>query len=281
MNIDWSRVAKPQDDGYDADVLEHLLATKWGWTKGVVDTPITLCGNTVAVRPDPYAYGSAEYMVDHFDAFTSDEAAALDKYLAIWPTGFRSMQRTLDEFYPKWFPDRPFMRGSASGHQPLSNTHTRMSVFVTINDPEGGAAGIYHEWGHLRLEVVGMYIDYHDNTLITNTPEELYDSPVRHDVQRPMSAVIHGLYAWVMLSENDLWCAQHIEAEPAIRHYLAINIPKIENGIREVRNYVRTTPEGEQFINGMLDWADDLVHRSHEFMQNTLTPEEYARLFGR
>src|SRR3990167_4406497 len=112
---------------------------------------------------------------------------------------------------------------------------------VTTYDPQGCAQGIYHEVGHLRLESLGMHIEGHDNRLILNGPEELYDSPVRFDKQRPMEACIHGLYAWIIFTENDLAVAKWDQTGTCT--YLAQNVSKIEKGIVEVETHVVTTDE--------------------------------------
>jgi HEXXH motif-containing protein len=138
-------------------------------------------------------------------------------------------------------------------------------VFVTVNDPQGCAAGIYHEVGHLRLETCGLNIDDHDGRLITNPIEDLFDSPVRKDVKRPMCAVIHGLYAWLMLTENDLWCADRISAADACS-YLRPNLPKLREGIVEVERYAQPTVIGDVFLGGMMTWARDIVARGEKVL---------------
>lgn len=259
MQIDWARVAQPQPDGYDSAVIAELLQKRFGWVKAS-RTDSVLVGGDVAVAPCPFKYQS-EYMLDASADVQLDELAAVDKYLAAWPDGYLMLGKFLDEFWPMRMDG--VGRGSSSGHQPMNSWNDafrRTAVYVTTTDPEGCATGVYHEVGHLRLEALGMDIDDHDGRLITNPIEDLYDSPVRKDVQRPMCAVIHGLYAWIMLSECDLWCADTISSADAA-HYLRNNIPKIENGILEVERYVQPTPNGAIFISSMLDWARDVVQR--------------------
>lgn len=261
--IDWTRMAKPQDDGYDSDVIVALLAPRFGWAPS---NGGSFVGGRVRVVADPFNNRS-EFMLNVFADVTPAEIVAVDRMLAAWPAGYGWLGTFLDEFWPKRMVRNGGLsfegRGSCSGHQALNSWNEdfhRMAVYVTVNDPQGCAEGIYHEAGHLRLEVFGLNIDDHDGFLITNAPEELYDSPVRKDCKRPMCAVIHGLYAWMMLTESDLWCIQSGVGDSVP---LKVNLPKIEEGILEVERYVRTTAAGDAFMAGLLDWAKDIVARGH------------------
>lgn len=357
-NIDWYRVSKPQDDGYDSLILDQFLTTRFNCNKPTVTSALTLCDGRVAVLPDPGSHTSPAMLdpwnvpdlVSQLDRLIAD----VDHHLKAWPAGYHSLGMFLDEFYPKYWPEegRPNiprmpagMRGSSSGHEQRLDQFGILSrvniVYVTVNDPWGCSQGIYHEVAHLRLKALGMGIDEHDGRLISNPITDGFQSPVRKSddtpfpidmaaatmydngvfsiaqteaptrvkangedlkqkstlgelqasvgsyfwdrqtlyvnspqggdsyvvhwrvaVTRPMCAVIQGLYAWIVFTENDWWLAQRgpIELDRAKAEFQN-NIPKIKEGVGEVRRYATPTPEGEPFLQGMLDWADDLIHR--------------------
>ena len=260
QRIDWARIAKPQPDAYDSAVLGRSLADRWRWTKGVPGPgAVTLVNGHVTVTADPYRY-TAKNMAD--TTVTRAELDEIDRHLAAWPDGYANMGLFLDEFWPKRSP-RGFGTGSCSSHRPLNASTRITNVYVTVDNPQGCAEGIYHEVGHLRLEALGLNINDHDGRLITNVIDALYDSPIRRDKQRPMCAVMHGLYAWMMLSENDLWCAAGLSPELS-RQYLSVNVPKIAKGIAEVERYAQPTRIGEPFLAGMMAWAKDIVARGTE-----------------
>ncbi|MBI4521692.1 MAG: hypothetical protein HY701_12700 [Gemmatimonadetes bacterium] len=250
-------------------MIGEALHTRTGWVKTAPASALTLVKGTVAVARDPFNY-SGDVMLDAFDDVLSSELEEADRRLAAWPDGYASLAGFLDEFWPKRMPEG-FGRGSCSGHQMVpswTEAFRRTAVYVTVTDPQGCAEGVYHEVGHLRLEALGMNIDDHDGTLITNPIEELYVSPVRKDCKRPMCAVIQALYSWLILTEGDLWCASRISREEA-RPYLTQNLPKIEEGIGEVERHVRTTPDGAVFIASMMDWARDIVTRGTALLTET------------
>lgn len=290
-SIDWYRVSKPQDDGYDTEVMSVILSEQYGWVKQIPASPLTMCNGTVAVVPGgdrcngtaarrrggarPSLYMADPWNIPHIEAEIEHFVRQADDHLSAWPTGYTSLQKFLDAYCPKYWPKEDsnfmaaFIHGCSSDHDATNSYDPpRNAVYVTFNDPWGCSQGIYHETAHLRLTAVGVGIDAHDYKLLDNPIDELYDSPVRSDVKRPMCAVIHGLYAWVMFTENDLWLAQRGPAETdRAREELRRNIPKIQKGIDEINRYMRPTAEGESFFAGMLDWANDVVVRGHALLE--------------
>ena len=187
---------------------------------------------------------------------------------------FRSF---LDEFWPKWvgwLGDAG--RGCTSGHFEIGNIEKaprhmhnfiKTAVYVSINNMQGCAEGIYHEVGHARLEALGLGIDNHDGMLILNTPNELYNSPIRKDKQRPMSAVIQAIYSWIIFSENDIQCASIPNNLEESANYLIGNLPKIEDGLAEIRSHVKCTAQGIDFMDGYFEWGEDVVVRGKKICQ--------------
>lgn len=277
--IDWYRVSKPQDDLYDTQIMAQCLLEKFNWTKVIPTGPLTMCNGTVGVVKDSGSHQAPGIMADpseypEVDAQVETFVRQVDDHLSGWPTGYLSLQHFLDEYYPKFWPEvdtpgvlRLGMRGSSSGHEEMKKSDPRNAVYVTFNDPWGCAQGIYHETAHMRLEAVGVGINEHDHRLIDNPITELFDSPVRFDQKRPMCAVVQGLYAWIVFTENDLWLAERGPAErQRATEECRNNIPKIRNGIAEVNRYLRPTAAGKSFFGGMIDWADSVVTRGEALL---------------
>lgn len=287
MEIDWKRVAKPQADGYDSHVIAALLNEKYGWKKIQPTSELRLCNGTVAVVPDrQYTSDQLHHpenpMRDGMPYMTPEICAGIDRFLTAWPEGSHMLSLFLDEYWAKW---SKYMhekaRGCSSGHyemkSSLNDGWTKglvvNAVYVTANDWQGCSEGIYHEVGHARLESIGIDIESHDNRLLLNGPDELYDSPVRWDVKRPMSAVVQAVYSWIMFCEADIQCAERLQGfDPkypeqnetpaqASVSYLIGNIPKIQDGVTEIENNLKVTPEGAKFFEGYLEWGHDVVNR--------------------
>lgn len=270
----YTWMAKPQTNGADTDVLQQLDLTRFGWKKHPATTPVTLCDGAIDVYSgkSPH-YKSSLGMGDTLRPALSEElsdawAAAIRPYIQTWSAGHDALARYLDEVW-LWqsIEAKHGGRGCASGHvntyqQPTYPYH---AVYVSMYDLQGTAQGIYHEYAHLRLETLGVQIETHDYALLLNDPTELYHSSVRFDVKRPMSAVLHGVYAWLMFTENDWQLYEHhVIDQPTFSMYTKHNIPKIRNGIREIQEYGRFTNAGTEFITGVYLWADDLCRRCEE-----------------
>jgi hypothetical protein len=278
MVIDWSRIAKPQEDGYDVAVLNSMDAVQFGWRKLEPTTPVTLADGAIAVRPTRYSMSmgsGATEALDLTQAWADDQT----RYLSAWTAGYRALRGYMDELWPWW--SEHTGKGCSSGHHVMTDTLNMRAVYVTVNDPSRDALrACTTRLAHVRLRTLGIQMETHSGLLLTNRDDERYDSPVRFDVKRPMSAVLQGLYAWLMFVEND-WQLRHAGVSPDsdFVQYTCHNLPKIANGIREVKTYARTTDAGAAFLQGMYDWSDDLLTRCHTETKRILGTVEYDRRF--
>jgi hypothetical protein len=255
--INWSKVARPQHDGYDTFVLTELDALR-GWSKRPVTAAVTLANGSIGCPLPNASWWHSEPPPIVLEQEWADE---LTRFLNRWTEGYASLISYVDEFWT-WRTGR-HGHGCTSGHMQMAQHegHPRHVVYVTSDDYQGCAQGIYHEFGHLRLETCGIAVEDHNGLLLRNPATELYDSSVRKDKQRPMSAVLHGVYAWLMFMENDyhIYLANKDVARFAL--YAKHNIVKIEEGVSEIRRYARWTQDGQAFVDGLFEWADDLTTR--------------------
>jgi len=279
-NIKWEKIAKPQPDAYDSLVVSNLLHAKYGWKKyQPTSTDVTICNRQVWVRPDRTISTTTvdENLSEAMDRVTPEYVETLTPYLTTWTDGCLWLGNFVDEFWPKWSKHmNPSARGCVSGHQQMHEAiryagEPKIVVYVSINDAQGCAEGIYHEAGHAKLEAIGIDIETHDGLLLANGPDELYDSPIRRDKKRPMSAVVQAIYSWMVFTENDIQCAK-INAEHSSM-YMMGNIPKIEDGLVEIERHVKFTPEGRKFLDGYLEWGHDVVRRAKVICQDVYKQE--------
>lgn len=259
-NIIWKRMGRPQDDMYDSGVLAMLEHERCGWTK-TPPTGKTFCDGNIAIIQSPDSYMGEGVNVATDEQIEGDFPVRLTDALKAWPAGYNATVNFLDGLQAFYSP-LLMGEGCMSGHHYLSPSRKDHTVYVTVNSLNGLVQGILHELGHLRLETMGIFIETHDFKLLLNPPEELYNSSVRFDKKRPMSAVLHGLYAWLMFTESDY---QRYQLKQIPFDYysnvVGRNIPKIQNGWAEVNSFARWTPEGVEFFAGLTDWTNDLVAR--------------------
>lgn len=256
--IDWARMAKPQPDRYDTIALDWLHPE---WLKIRPTTEFRFAdGNVAVVSPLPPTIGGLENA-----SYAQVEAWApkIDTYLSAWDDGYVAVKDFLDIFYPL---NGPEGQGCTSGHV-WQRDVINHEIYVSVNDVHGCAQGVYHEVGHLRLHLMGIHMEDHDGMLLRNAPTELYHSSVRFDIKRPMTAVLHGVYAWLMFTENDYQLAVHGRTPVyEFRDYAARNVPKIEKGMEEIQRYAKWTIDGEDFFEGLQNWADDLTLRCKKLL---------------
>lgn len=258
-------MAKPQRDGYDSGRLAELDLDRFGWQKqSRSDTARYVIAEGLLSIAKPAINMTMGEGTVYANDITDGELTEINRYLWSWDAGYTAIMNYLDEFWP--YRAATGGRGCSSGHNVMSAAHPFHCVYVTVNDAQGCAQGIYHEMAHLRLETMGIGIEKHDGRLLENGPDELFDSSVRFDVKRPMSAVLHGLYAWLMFVENDWQVLQSNGDVELFKQYSAHNVPKIVNGVREVSLNARWTPEGYMFAAGLFEWSDDLVRRCREVL---------------
>lgn len=185
-----------------------------------------------------------------------------------WPAGFASVANLVDAV---WLADavEPVAgaRGSVSGHLCPAQGFDGLGVMATVFDVIGGVEAVLHETGHLRLRCLGTQVETHDGRILANRPEELYVSAIRKDKKRPMSACLHALYSYLMVSEFDVRLAATGRRD-AFR-YLGWNIPRLEFGLAETRRHAvpaRTGPLAS-WLPQMFDWCSDVIDRGNALLR--------------
>ncbi|MDX1493428.1 MAG: HEXXH motif-containing putative peptide modification protein [Longimicrobiales bacterium] len=246
---DWYRVGVPQEDGYDVEVIRGHAQRRWGER--------ILAGAMVVER--------LPWEMDRYEAVDPDEAAPLLDLVRLWPLGWSALSGCVDAFYPIRTAGSSMSGGGCScGH---SLPGERLAIYATVDNAFGGAEGFCHEAGHARLYALGIDMEAHDGKLLANDPEERYESPIRKDKLRPMSAVLQGQYAYIFVTAFDVALhPQNFPSSPVgaaeVERYVGHNLPRIKEGRATIERHVKTTAEGEKFIRGIQDWTDEVIARA-------------------
>jgi HEXXH motif-containing protein len=266
QSVDWSRMASPQSDGYDTDMTLRL-AENGGtplrplpYRRRPTDGAVTLCDGAVAVRPAP----DRGLVTDRFVPAKLDHPnlAAGAAFLARWPEAYAQFVRLVDTIYPYTDPAQARMGKSALGSSSHSYEEDFGSIHATVDDALGFAQALIHEMSHQKLRVLGVSIETAER-LIVNDPSERFESPIRKDQTRPMSAVFHAQYSFIHVTALDLHMLAGAEGREreCILMLLARNVPRMQAGYEEVARHIRTDAAGRLFLDAFMEWSADVLRR--------------------
>lgn len=203
-------------------------------------------------------------------ALSEDRIKKLEAGMQVWPELIPSFTELVD--YVIFADDDEngawnTRYGCSCGHFWFNEPHVKgqIGIYAAPLGTLGGLEALAHEVGHLRLRMVGIQIEDHDNQILLNGPDELFNSPIRKDKLRPMSAVLQAQYSYVMVSQMDLKYFDAFPDDPKKQQcaidYLRINIPRISKGHDEVNNNIKMTENGKQFMDGFWRFSDNVINR--------------------
>lgn len=249
--MDYALLAEPQLDGSDtAFLLEQAKRVYPFYTK--------------PARPESDRSFSGIPIISHrtqgeiHDELNGDKIAQVGYYLLLWPAGMQAFRTLVDEInFVTYKSISSGAQGCYCGNEVPTSVNP-MRIMTSTFDPIGGAEGIVHETGHLRLHCLGVHLETHDGRILANDPSELYESPIRKDKLRPMSAVLQGLYSYVNVTQLDIH-VYHAEPENGI-HYLKTNVPRIEEGLSTILAHAKWAPgDGERWGHGFITWTERVI----------------------
>ena len=268
--IDWSRLAEPQADQYDTDVVLRLASSTTSPSRPypyrrtpVGESPSAFDGQ-VAIRtvcrslPEFEAF-SANYLDAPADHPNIGLAA---EYVRSWPAAFVQCQRLVEAIHPALDPRIPLesaeiYRGSSChSFERLFGT-----LWATIYCPIGLAEAIVHEMAHQKLRVLGVSFES-ATAIVANDPSGLYVSPIIKERGRPMTAVLHAQYSYVYVTTLDLHMLRP-ERDPAKRQVLGCvlerNLARIEEGYETLQRYFQSGEHGKEFMEGFSAWTEKTI----------------------
>jgi ADP-heptose:LPS heptosyltransferase len=282
-SIDWSRLAEPQADQYDTDVILHLASTTTSSDRPqlyqrtpVGESPAAFDGQ-VAVRhvykPLPeFAPLSAQYPdgpTDHPNIH-----AAVD-LIRNWPVAFVQCQRLLEAIHPAIDPQIPLesaeiYRGSlCHSFECLFGT-----MWATIFCPIALAEAIVHEMAHQKLRVLGVSFES-ATAVVGNDRSNLLVSPVIKDRLRPMTAVLHAQYSYVHVTALDvhLLAAESNSARrEALREVLERNLARIKEGFDTIQKHFEPGEHGIEFMSGLRAWTERVIRSAEDLLGGGARP---------
>jgi HEXXH motif-containing protein len=266
-SIDWRRLAQPQDDGYDTDMTLRLAENgvtplrPHPYRRRPVDGAVTFCEGRVAVRPAPTRNMASDTILparpDH------PNIPIGGAYLSRWPAGYEQFIRLIDTVYPYSDREQAQLGEQALGSSSHSFEDDFGGVHVTVDNALGMAQALIHEMAHQKLRALGVSIETAQR-LIANDPAELFESPIRKDRPRPMSAVFHAQYSFIYVTALDLYMLAGAQSEKERQHILMLlarNVPRMQAGYGEVERNIKTDSEGDSFVGAFMEWSRDVLDR--------------------
>lgn len=265
--VDWSRMAEPQNDGYDTEMTLRLAENgvtplrSLPYRRRSTDGEATFCDGAVAVRRASERGMMTDALlpakVDH------PNIAAGGVLLSRWPNAYAQFTRLIDTVYPYTDPEQARMGDQALGSSSHSYEEDFGSVHATVDNALGFAQALIHEMSHQKLRALGVSIETAER-LVTNSPSEEFESPIRKDRKRPMSAVLHAQYSFIHVTALDLYMlagATGQRERQLILMLLARNVPRMQSGYEEVARHVKTDDAGRQFVDAFMKWSCDVLQR--------------------
>ncbi len=271
--IDWARMAAPQEDAYDSEVSLHLARTTQSplrealYERRPPDGAPAIFDGAIAVRPEEKPFFARPRFlaapVDH------PNLRRVESYLRRWPAAHEQVKRLLDTVHP--FVDTsipPHLRDFVLGSSSHSEEAHFGSVCVTVDHVLCLAQALVHETAHQKLRSLGVSVEQ-ASRLLVNDPHDLFESPIRKDRKRPMTAVLHAEYSFIYVTCLDLHMIEG-ETDPAIREdmlmLLARNVPRMEAGLALIEQHAETDAEGRAFVGAFLAWAGEVIRRGNEVL---------------
>lgn len=248
-------MACPQPDGYDTNAFYALAASRGYMQPDATDGPRWLDGAMLIDSGSTYlARDTTPASLDHPNI---DTGARL---LALWPEMYSQCQHLLHRvaFFIDSRHDIDCIVGSVCGPGPDGFG----SISTTVNNHVGVAEAIVHELAHHKLRAMGVDVE-HAEAFILNDPAELHPSPIRYDLNRPMSAVLHAQYSYVHIAALDIkivTAALDADRDQKIaQQSLAIILPKLEFGQQILSSSAKLDNQGTEFMEGLDDWTNDVL----------------------
>ena len=254
--IDWARMSEPQPDGKDTATLLALDRASRASTTSPESGP-TVCGGRVALSCEGPLMPSPPYVAV---AGTPEVLARAIDYVGRWPAMAAQWPQIVRVIQP--FTD-PVGGGAlrSSSH----SVDTRPGVIaLTVDCPLATAQAIVHETAHLKLRIMGVRNEAADR-IVTNRPEELYESPVVIEMLRPMTAVLHAQYSFMHILQLDLEMLRQegdADVRRDIKSLLARNVPRMTKGLATLRRDIQCDEAGAKFCEGFFGWCETALASS-------------------
>jgi len=258
--MDYGKILIPRKDGKDIELLKELHEIKY--------PNVPEYGHKYAEMGSNLGYGF-QSILDR-----KDFVDAVQDGMRIWKEAYSGYHNFIHETWPiahKDWDGKPTGLGSTSGHQ--LDPDGKLIVYVTHTNVPGSVNGCWHEFGHLRLHALGVDMETNENKVFFTNQEHKYVSPVRKDKYRPLTACLHGLYAWSLMMAYDL---KIYKINPDHLVFMKMNFPKVEEGVHTLSTKADMTESGHQLLDEYFDWCLSMVKRVKRILGKDQVKKSYA-----
>ncbi len=192
-DVEWERLAHPQDDQYDTAVFERICAARYGWRLNDLPpgTPTWLSGRVEIRKCDPSPWGEQGYI----EVKPGDERWRWAAVLAeTWPAQHAQFRRLINYVGSDRPPSGSYGNGCSCGPPGGNPFHMRIPIegdrwgciFCTMHSGSGFCEGICHELSHWKGYALGIYIEDWEHLIFANDPPRedwIRTAPPRADVE--------------------------------------------------------------------------------------------------
>jgi hypothetical protein len=286
LDIDWTRVAEPQEDNYDVDSINKVAGLLFGYKKPTwPKSKPRVFDRKVALHHTSSHYGGAVIIVPEGDERLDRIKNFNAFFKKVSPKYYKSIYNTLDLYVPMYDENSGESAGIGCTCGPVTKAYETgpdisfpcIGVTSTINTEVGAIDGIIHETFHQRLYQLGIEMEDSNMQLITNDPNATYNSPIRFDITRPMTACVQAIYSYVCVTEYYADVVRYgLGSDPGLidkyglSSFLstcAYNVHRISNGRILMHRHLETdTQAGKQFFGAFYDFMDRVIDSTVEVM---------------
>jgi hypothetical protein len=267
---DWARLAEPQADQYDTEIIARLV--KMRHPQGLYLCPGEQLPGERRIFDGKVVVG---YMSETPPSPSYDLAGpvedprieAAESFVRRWDPAYLQFKSLMVKFHPLALKIDLGPWGSMSH----SHEHLFGALFATVHSSHALAQAFVHEMAHNKLRALGVFMEGAEG-LVLNPPSELYSSPIRKDRPRPMTAVLHAQYSFMHVTALDI-----VNLEEAMgsrdatdariwASLLAWNLRRMEEGDQEIRVNIRVDDPGRKFLDGFFTWSDVVLSRGRNLI---------------
>jgi HEXXH motif-containing protein len=258
MTLDWEAHCRPT---HDLALVRLARALAKAQNAALPEDPpvagVPLLSHTVS------AYVLPEWNdCDHFVDAALDHPvlfSAID-LLAVWPAALAEVGLAIRVVHPRvhvaaYFDTPPVYHVPAACHS-LESLFD--AVGVSVHCPLTCAEGIVHELAHQKLRALGVHCDRLNAGLVLNSPDDLVASPFRDLARRPISAVFHGVYAYLHVVQLDQLVHREGHQSGFLDQRTAQNLARLSAGFAILEGRLRLDPVGTSFWAGLTRWFHEL-----------------------
>ncbi|MDY7020458.1 MAG: HEXXH motif-containing putative peptide modification protein [Cyanobacteriota bacterium] len=266
--IDWRRVAIPQADGYDTEMIlacaaqrypsfgreEHLILTSTQQTTfldGAVAIAHLLpyCPLGLEFEPGPLQHPNFQIA---------------ENLLRCWPVGYAQVQALVHTFVPavhRNFSEQQWSDNIGSCSHCFE--HEFGIIYATIHDPVALAQALVYEMAHLKLFALGLGQE-NKSQLIANSLPEHKQSTIKIDEPCPISAILYTQYASIHVLELNIHIIlqeTHRHQRSQILHLLDRNVHRMQAGHKILVDSVESNQQDTDFVISFLNWSEKIINQ--------------------